>query len=388
MSVFDRLNGRPLALLGLIGILVLLAIYDAVYLVIWFTETGARSSDFFAFWSAGRFLVETAPAEIYDHYKLQAFETALDPSFHEFYPFPYPPPFGLVLRLLGTLPYGSAYVIWIGVTLALYLWASLGRRLVSLIGLATLLAPTTLLTAVAGQNGFLSAALMIGGFRSLDARPLLGGVLFGLLAYKPQLAILVPIVLVAARRWRSLAAAGMTVAVLVVVTMAAFGPSMWSAWLGAIELNERLFELNVPALQHRMPTLAPTLMALGLDHRLVGVVQMALFAVVAWLLWRKARSVPAAMLGSLVPVGSIIASPYAFIYDLPMVTTAVLATVENRGRSGRALVTREWLVVILALSSPILALSAIMPGALATAVLGLVLHLMVRPAGAGTERRR
>jgi hypothetical protein len=380
MHGLDRLNRRRSALFGLIGIVALLALYDAVYLVRWFTETGIRSGDFYAFWSAGQFLAGTDPAEIYDSQKLQAFETALDPGFRDFYPFPYPPPFGLVLRLLATLSYGSAYVVWIGATLALYLWAALGRRWLSLMGLATLVAPSTLLTAIAGQNGFLSAALMIGGFRLLDGRPLLAGVLFGLLAYKPQLALLVPIVLIAAGRWRSLAAAGMTVATLIVLTLAVFGPSMWAAWFASIEVNARLFEINAPALQAHMPTLAPALLAQGLDHRLVGAVQIALLALIAWLLWRTARRVPSHTLARLVPIGTIIATPYAFIYDLPMVTSAVLASLEERQRTGHALVPREWFVVILTLFLPILSLAAILPGFLGPAVLGLALYVAMRPA--------
>jgi Glycosyltransferase family 87 len=385
MHSLDRLTRRPSALFGLIGLVALLAIYDAVYLIRWITETGTRSADFYAFWSAGKFLAELTPAEIYDPQKLQAYETALDPNFRDFYPFPYPPPFGLVLRLLGTLSYDSAYLVWIGATLALYLCATLRRRSLSLMGLATLVAPSTLLTAIAGQNGFLTAALMIGGFRLLDVRPLLAGVLLGLLAYKPQLALLIPVVLIAAGRWRSLAAAAMAVATLVAVSMAAFGPAMWAAWLGSIEVNAHLFEINAPALQAHMPTLAPALLAQGLDHRLVGAVQIAVLALIASLLWRKARSVSSQRLAELVPIGTIIATPYAFIYDLPMVTTAVLAIVEERQRTGDALVAREWLIVILTLSLPILALAAILPGFLGPAVLGLALYLAMCPASRDAE---
>jgi hypothetical protein len=377
MSVVDRLNQRRLARLGLIGIVALLAIYDAVYLIRWVAGSGVGSSDFYAFWSAGRFLAEMNPAEIYDPYKLQAYESALDPGFRGFYPFPYPPPFALVLQLLGTLRYGSAFLLWIGVTLALYLWAALGRRWLSLVGFATLVAPTTLLTVVAGQNGFLSAALMIGGFRLLDARPLLAGVLFGLLAYKPQLAILIPVVLVAARQWRSLAAAGLTVITLVAVTLVAFGPAMWWAWLSAIAVNAHLFEINAAVRQAYMPTLAPALLAHGVDHRLVGALQLVLAALVAGLVWRMARRLPAQRLATIVPIATIVATPYAFIYDLPMVTTALLAALEKRQRAGRALVLREWIVVILALFLPILAVAAAFPGFLGLIVLVGALHFVV-----------
>ena len=71
--------------------------------------------------------------------------------------------------------------------------------------------PETLLIAAAfpavfvnighGQNGFLTAALLGGALHLLDRRPWLAGVLIGLLAYKPQFGVLIPIALLASRRW-------------------------------------------------------------------------------------------------------------------------------------------------------------------------------------------
>jgi hypothetical protein len=184
-------------------------------------------------------------------------------------------------------------------------------------------------------------------------------------------------VLVAARRWRSLAAAGLTVITLAALTLVAFGPAMWWAWLSAIAVNAHLFEINAAVRQAYMPTLAPALLAHGFDHRLVGAVQVELVALVAGLVWRMARRLPAQRLATIVPIATIIATPYAFIYDLPMVTTALLAALEERQRAGRALVLRERIVVILALFLPILTVAAAFPGFLGLAVLGGALHFVI-----------
>ena len=82
-----------------------------------------------------------------------------------------------------------------------------------------------------GQNGFLTAALLGGALVQLDRRPLVAGILFGLLAYKPQFGLMIPIVLVASGRWRTFAAAAATVAVLALATTLAFGPHVWQAFL-------------------------------------------------------------------------------------------------------------------------------------------------------------
>ena len=53
----------------------------------------------------------------------------------------------------------------------------------------------------AGQNGFLTAALIGGALGLLERRPALAGICLGLLTYKPQFGLLFPFVLIADRRW-------------------------------------------------------------------------------------------------------------------------------------------------------------------------------------------
>ena len=61
--------------------------------------------------------------------------------------------------------------------------------------------PAVFLNAAHGQNGFLSAALLGGGLLIMDRRPLLAGVCFGAMAFKPHLALAIPFALIFARRW-------------------------------------------------------------------------------------------------------------------------------------------------------------------------------------------
>ena len=71
--------------------------------------------------------------------------------------------------------------------------------------------PAVYVNLAHGQNGFLSAALLGGSLLILDQRPKLAGVLIGLLAYKPQFGVLIPLVLIATGRWTVIAAAAATV---------------------------------------------------------------------------------------------------------------------------------------------------------------------------------
>ena len=59
--------------------------------------------------------------------------------------------------------------------------------------------PAVLWNVSAGQNGFLTAALIGGMLSLMQKQPLLAGVCLGLLSYKPQFGLLFPIALIAAR---------------------------------------------------------------------------------------------------------------------------------------------------------------------------------------------
>jgi len=59
------------------------------------------------------------------------------------------------------------------------------RRPIELVPLIA--APAAMVNIYVGQNGFFTAALMIAGLLSLERRPVLAGILFGLRTIKPQL---------------------------------------------------------------------------------------------------------------------------------------------------------------------------------------------------------
>lgn len=153
-------------------------------------------------------------------------------------PWLYPPHFLLLLAPFGVLPFAQSYAAFMAVTFAAavagaWRWAATpARRALWVAALA--LAPAASINVIEGQNALLTAALLLGGFGLLGRADLLGGALLGLLSYKPQLALLVPVALLALRNGRALAAAGVSVAVLVAVSAAVFGFDLWRQWLRAM----------------------------------------------------------------------------------------------------------------------------------------------------------
>jgi len=79
--------------------------------------------------------------------------------------------------------------------------------------------PAALWNFTAGQNGFLTAALIGGALVLMQRRPWLAGVCLGLLSYKPQFGLLFPVALVAAAQWRVIGAGAFTAAGMAVLSL-------------------------------------------------------------------------------------------------------------------------------------------------------------------------
>ena len=237
-----------------------LAAYEAVA---YLRFEGPLFVDFFGLWSWGRFVAVEGTAGLYDPAVMHRFQQALDPLYAEsYYPFLYPPIILLLLAPLARLDYEAARLLWTAATLAAFLLALPQRQ--RLLGLV---APATVWCLVGGQNGLLTAALMIGGARLVPARPMLGGALLGLLAYKPHLALLIPVALVAsgsARRWRAVAACGAAATAAAMASAVAFGPAVWMDWLRAQGASWTTIEAYVGDRAGYGPTVTAGLSHLGI----------------------------------------------------------------------------------------------------------------------------
>jgi hypothetical protein len=332
---------------ALLIVLIALVLYNGAYLVSWLMSSPQPAfGDFFGLWSFGKFAALFG-ADVYDPVALAHYQQTLDPALGDGgFPYPYPPTFLLTLIPLGMLALPVAYVCWISVTFALYGLATLGRDWRSLSGLALLAAPTTLINAITGQNGFLSAALLIGGLRLLAHHPVMAGALLGLLAYKPQFVLLMPVVLLASRSWRAILSAIATTLIAALVTSAALDPWIWLRWIVTFPDYQAQLQANQSSLDHMMPTVIAGLHALGTPPPVGLVIQLMLsgaIVVMVWNAWRRGMTDQAI---ALVAVGSIIATPYAMIYDMPMVAAGIVIHWKARADAGEPIAAREIGLVI------------------------------------------
>ena len=179
-------------------------------------------TDFSNVYAAGTLTWQGRSAEAYAPALQHAAEKAVfDGREVPFYGWHYPPFFFAVAVLVAAVPYAGAWRSgWSQALRPISPRSAPSCRARKRCWLAAAF-PAVFVNVGHGQNGFLTAALLGGALHWLDRRPWLAGVLIGLLAYKPQFGVLIPIALLAGGRWRTIGAAAATVAALVAVSFAA-----------------------------------------------------------------------------------------------------------------------------------------------------------------------
>jgi hypothetical protein len=269
-------------------------------------------------------------------------------------PFPYPPIFMLSLRPIGILPYEAAYVVWTTCTLVLFIWVvvrTCSHLPLCLIG--TIVSPVTSIALASGQSGFLAAALITAGVRLAGSRPILSGILIGALGYKPHIGLLVPIALASAGLWRAFGAACLTIICRGVTATLAFGVAAWQAWIAMLPAYAEWFDFVTVGSKY-MPTVIANLEMAGVTPPIAKGIQALVAIVVASLVWGCFRRGPTRLATAALLVGTILATPHAFVYDLPMITAAMALFIEARMESNPVFTLVEIAILILAFIFPAL----------------------------------
>eukprot|EP01035_Chromulina_nebulosa_P016704 gene16704-22156_t len=179
-----------------------------------------------------------------------------------------------------------------------------------------------------GQTGFLTAGLLVGGLRRLGPRPVFAGVLLGLMAIKPQLAILVPVALAACGAWRAMAAAALTAAACVLLSGAILGWALWPAWLAELPVQAAFAEVSINHL--RKPTIMANLLQAGVAPAIAHWTQALLAVAMLPVVWRAFRHGPGPLPMATLFAATFVGAPYAFLYDLTLVTNAALVLLAVR----------------------------------------------------------
>jgi hypothetical protein len=275
-------------------------------------------TDFVSFWTAARLALGGQPSMAYDPVAHQAAEHAMFPGFEGWYAFFYPPVFLLYSLPLALAPYFVALALWLTATGAAF--AQVVRQIAARrIGLIPILAFPAVFTNIGhGQNAFLTTALFGAGINFLGRRPVLAGMFFGGLAYKPQLAFIIPLGLAAAGRWRAFFSMGATALVLAALSFAAFGETTWSAFLAEATIARQTLEQGLVG-PEKMQSLFAALRLLGASLGAAYALQAMLTGCVCLVLVVSLRKMEDAVAqGALMAAAALLVTPFVLDYDLAL----------------------------------------------------------------------
>lgn len=350
-----------------------------------FTDvTMARpGTDFSAFWGASHLALTQGPLQAYDVRQLTAViaeHGTLGKGAELILPWLYPPTYLLMVLPLSLLPLTLSYLLFLVGTGLVYF-----RSIGVLVGaqhpwrqglwLPVLAAPATLITILAGQNALLTAGVAGAAVYHLNKRPVLAGVLIGLLAIKPQLAVLFPLALVISRAWKALASALLTAMAFAGISVLVCGWRTVPAFLANAQWVRASFIEGGANLWWGMPTPIAAARLAGVSVTGAYAVQVLIALTMAGAMayvWR--RTTAFALRAAALAIATLVVSPYLRDYELTWLGIAIAGVVGDGVRDGsgngsgnglssgeRGLLVVAWLLPLYEHANPYLKLPQIGP---------------------------
>ena len=293
---------------------IILALVSAVSMIWMFQRAmGPDGSDFQAFWSAGRLVLSGAAADAYDPAVMAGVQAKA--GLRDVFAFVNPPPMLLAVWLLALLEYPLAWVAWVAATYGV--WLVVTRRLAPELTWPIAAFPGALVAAWHAQTGFFTSIFQALAALWLRERPFCAGLCIGALVVKPQLALLFPVALLAARLWRVIAGAAVSVAGLLLLSWLLLGSETMLAYPQSWAVSDYLLRTGSDEFFLRQVTPYAMVRVMA-GHGAALTVQAAVTLAMAALTWRAwARAGPYEGKLALLFAATPLATPYLFSYDLP-----------------------------------------------------------------------
>jgi len=282
--------------------------------------------DFINYYSSSALGLQNDLATLFDPAQYQAFQKqyfdAPDLSGHSW---SYPPHFLFLTRPLSFFPYLLSLTLWS--VLGFFAFYKVSKLYTGNTHDALILAltPAVLICIVSGQNGLLSSCLIAAPFAIKNNHPRIAGILLGLLTYKPQLGVLIPLALILMRDWRVILWAGITTLALLGASVGLFGTEPWSRFIYDVMPYQSFILVEMgPPFSYMVPSVYKSVLLTGGGKNLAIILQLImsllLVGLVVWAFLKKCRyDLQLACLFTSI----LLFSPYLVIYDMPILALSV-----------------------------------------------------------------
>ena len=333
-------------------------------------------TDFSQVWTAGKRVLDGNAADIWNWDKHFAAQRALHgPSLAEYYGWHYPPPFLLIATALALLPYLAGLALWQAATLIPF--AALIRNITGRTEawLFVLAAPVSLICALHGHNGFLTALLLCAGLLLLEEKPFVAGLLLGCLVYKPQFALILPLLLLVTGNWRAIAGAAVSSLGLIALTYGIWGWPVWQAFIDTLpQTRSVVIEAGSTGWEKIMSPFSAIRSVgggIGISYAVQALASLVAIGASLWI----ARAGRPDLRNAAVTASVLIATPYVLDYDFVVLLGGLAFLWRDADRHGwltweKTLLGLVWIAPLVARN---LAALTLVPVGLMTAIIVLAL---------------
>lgn len=301
-----------------------------------FTKAGPIiGGDFVVFRRAAEVAGAPEMSAIYEMKNLKAQLMAAYPGKGDFnFAWMYPPTMSLVIAPFALPPYLASYALWVALFAGAF-FAMLWRIWPDKWALYFVAAsPAAYQGAITGQNGFLTATLIMIAAAFAARRPIIAGIAAGLLTIKPQLGLLIPVAFIAAGCWRAFAAAAATAILLAAASFFAYGVESWVGFFNGMSAHGARMASDIFPF-HKLVTPFGLATMLGAPATAAGAVQiiagLALAAYV-FVVWRRIRDWDLRL--AALATSAILATPYAFYYEIVIMAPAMMLIARRGATTG------------------------------------------------------
>jgi hypothetical protein len=237
--------------------------------------------DYLAHWTGGRLLLDGRTDVLYDSGIQHDLQIPVSGGAPEVSWFVGPPIAAMLFAPFAALPYLASVIAWSLVSITLLvasmvllrpLLPRLGGALYPVVVVAVAATQPVLETVGVGQDSALSLFLWVSGLRLMrSGRDGWAGAVLALGMVKPQLFVLVPLVLLAQRRWRGLAGWSASASALLALSLVVVGPGVLRDWVAMLRSDH--YQDVIQSGQAWMMQGVPSLLAAVSPTQLAGPAQ-------------------------------------------------------------------------------------------------------------------
>ncbi len=324
------MSGRPSREITVVLATTVVVVWSVIFMVV-FQRQPVLGGDFMQFYALGTLAWTGQWAALYDWTALHDLQVALVPNSEAYFYAPaYPPLTAALYAPFAALPFTAAFTSWAAISFALYAWL---MRVVATgcgaierhhVVIGALIFPPFVALLVTGQSTLWPLLGFVGAWWALERdKPVLAGVSFAVVAFKPHFGLALALVLLFGRSWRIVSGVVAGLVVLAGTTFAVSGPDAVSGYLSVTSTaltNPGAFDpidaRHTHAFRAALAEIAsPGVVVAG------WAVSVALVTWLATAAWRSREPLTVRMAALL--IATLLVSPHVLLYDGVLLAPAV-----------------------------------------------------------------